>query len=291
MTPQPGLLTAPVVVLGLLTLVGGVWVAPFAHVAEEASTVSLRAPAPVFGLWLAYVLVPSPVALNRIDSHIALIDAGADVVAAASVALVVACSASNDETFNPVTPSTTQARVRVFNATNTNVTMSASGQAALACGQRTGWARSRFPRWRQPLLQYRRGPVLLVANGSDPAQAVAEVRKIALETGLQVKYVVSPGGGLRASVAAWRSVTHQGSRGSRVDGEVPDAVALMAPSLEARWTIEVVAADSAWGRKLDVADFGDRGWWLARPAEDPDEIELVPVGAIDVWRLLTTFLG
>lgn len=102
---------------------------------------------------------------------------------------------------------------------------------------------------------------------------------------------VSPSGGLRASVAAWRSVTHHRSSGSRVDGEVPDALALMAPSLEARWTIEVVAADSAWGRKLDVADFGDRGWWLARPAEDPDEIELVPVGAIDVWRLLTTFLG
>jgi multicomponent Na+:H+ antiporter subunit A len=46
-TPLSGLLTAPVVVLGLVALVGGIWAAPFAHVAEEAAAVSLRAPAPV----------------------------------------------------------------------------------------------------------------------------------------------------------------------------------------------------------------------------------------------------
>ncbi len=46
-TPQPWLLTAPVIVLGLLSLVGGVWVTPFADVAEKAATVSLQAPAPI----------------------------------------------------------------------------------------------------------------------------------------------------------------------------------------------------------------------------------------------------
>lgn len=46
-TPQTLLLTAPVVVLGLLALIGGVWVTPFAEVAERAASVSLGAPAPV----------------------------------------------------------------------------------------------------------------------------------------------------------------------------------------------------------------------------------------------------
>jgi hypothetical protein len=46
-------------------------------------------------------------------------------------------------------------------------------------------------------------PVLLVANGSDPAQAVGEVRRIAVETGLPVKYVVSPGGGHHLTLDRW----------------------------------------------------------------------------------------
>jgi len=46
-------------------------------------------------------------------------------------------------------------------------------------------------------------PVLLVANGSDPAQAVAQVRSIAIETGLPVKYVVSPGGGHHLTLDRW----------------------------------------------------------------------------------------
>jgi len=37
----------------------------------------LGAPALVLGLWLAYVVVPSPVAIDLIDSYVALIDAGA----------------------------------------------------------------------------------------------------------------------------------------------------------------------------------------------------------------------
>jgi multicomponent Na+:H+ antiporter subunit A len=41
------LLTVPVVVLGLLTLLGGFWVRPFASVAEKAASVSLGAPAPI----------------------------------------------------------------------------------------------------------------------------------------------------------------------------------------------------------------------------------------------------
>jgi hypothetical protein len=45
--------------------------------------------------------------------------------------------------------------------------------------------------------------VLLVANGSDPAQAVSEVRRIASETGLPVKYVVSPGGGHHLTLDRW----------------------------------------------------------------------------------------
>jgi multicomponent Na+:H+ antiporter subunit A len=57
MTPRTGLLTAPVVVLGLLALIGGIWVTPFADVAERAASVSLRAPAPVHA---AYRLAITP---------------------------------------------------------------------------------------------------------------------------------------------------------------------------------------------------------------------------------------
>jgi multicomponent Na+:H+ antiporter subunit A len=51
------LLVAPVAVLGLLTLAGGVWVTPFARVAEKAATVSLGAPAAVH---VAYHLALTP---------------------------------------------------------------------------------------------------------------------------------------------------------------------------------------------------------------------------------------
>jgi hypothetical protein len=46
-------------------------------------------------------------------------------------------------------------------------------------------------------------PVLLVANGSDPGQTVAEVRRIERETGLPVKYIVSPGGGHHLTLDRW----------------------------------------------------------------------------------------
>lgn len=46
-TPQTPLLTAPVVVLGLIALIGGVWVTPFADIAEKAASISLRATAPI----------------------------------------------------------------------------------------------------------------------------------------------------------------------------------------------------------------------------------------------------
>jgi hypothetical protein len=45
-------------------------------------------------------------------------------------------------------------------------------------------------------------PVLLVVNAVDPA-AIPEVKRIENETGLRVKYVVSPGGGHHLLMAAW----------------------------------------------------------------------------------------
>lgn len=48
----------------------------------------LGAPVLVLGLWAAYVLVPSPVAIDRIDSYVALIDAGALDAAPALVGLL-----------------------------------------------------------------------------------------------------------------------------------------------------------------------------------------------------------
>src|SRR5438067_778143 len=39
------------------------------------------------------------------------------------------------------------------------------------------------------------GPVLLVANAVDPAQAVDEVRRLERESGARVRYVLSVGGG------------------------------------------------------------------------------------------------
>ncbi|HUE85196.1 MAG TPA: hypothetical protein VMO26_03890 [Vicinamibacterales bacterium] len=54
----------------------------------------LRAPVLVIGLWAAYVLVPSPVALVRIDSYVALVDAGAMDAAPALVSLLWSSSAA-----------------------------------------------------------------------------------------------------------------------------------------------------------------------------------------------------
>lgn len=47
------------------------------------------------------------------------------------------------------------------------------------------------------------GPVLVVVNGSDP-KVIPEVRRIEKETGLTVKYIVSPGGGHHLTLPAWR---------------------------------------------------------------------------------------
>jgi hypothetical protein len=47
--------------------------------------------------------------------------------------------------------------------------------------------------------------VLLVANAVDPAQGVAEVQRLARETGLPVAAIVSPGGGHHLHMAAWHA--------------------------------------------------------------------------------------
>lgn len=52
-------------------------------------------------------------------------------------------------------------------------------------------------------------PVLLVANGVDPAQAIPEVRRIERETGLGVSAVVSPGGGHHLLLEPWHTEFQQ----------------------------------------------------------------------------------
>lgn len=47
------------------------------------------------------------------------------------------------------------------------------------------------------------GPVLVVINAVDPAVGVPEVRRLEHETGLQVRYIVSPGGGHHLMLPAW----------------------------------------------------------------------------------------
>jgi hypothetical protein len=47
------------------------------------------------------------------------------------------------------------------------------------------------------------GPVLVVINAVDPAVGIPEVRRIEAETGLQVRYIVSPGGGHHLMMPAW----------------------------------------------------------------------------------------
>jgi hypothetical protein len=59
-------------------------------------------------------------------------------------------------------------------------------------------------------------PALLVINATDPQQTFAEVHRIEQETGLKVKYVVSPGGGHHMMMDSW----------SR---EFPDAQLLVGP--------------------------------------------------------------
>jgi hypothetical protein len=47
------------------------------------------------------------------------------------------------------------------------------------------------------------GPVLVVINAVDPAVGIPEVRRIEQETGLIVRYIVSPGGGHHLMMAPW----------------------------------------------------------------------------------------
>jgi hypothetical protein len=46
-------------------------------------------------------------------------------------------------------------------------------------------------------------PVLVVVNAVDPAQAIPEVRRIERETGLEVRYILSPGGGHLLLIEPW----------------------------------------------------------------------------------------
>jgi multicomponent Na+:H+ antiporter subunit A len=61
--PVPSLLTIPVVALGLLTLVGGIWPAPFASVAEKAAAVSYGGPLHVHVAYPAAVTAEVAMAL------------------------------------------------------------------------------------------------------------------------------------------------------------------------------------------------------------------------------------
>lgn len=49
-----------------------------------------------------------------------------------SLAAIAACGDFGEETFNPIAPDPAKARIRIFNATNTPVNMSANGEAAIA---------------------------------------------------------------------------------------------------------------------------------------------------------------
>lgn len=50
-----------------------------------------------------------------------------------------------------------------------------------------------------------RASCLVVVNAVDPTDAIPEVRRLERETGLDVRYVVSPGGGHHLHVAAWHA--------------------------------------------------------------------------------------
>jgi hypothetical protein len=49
------------------------------------------------------------------------------------------------------------------------------------------------------------GPVLAVVNAVDPVTAIPEVRRLEHETGLPVRYVISPGGGHHMHLDAWHA--------------------------------------------------------------------------------------
>src|SRR3954454_8797747 len=48
-------------------------------------------------------------------------------------------------------------------------------------------------------------PCLVVVNGVDPKQAIPEVQRLAVQTGLPVRYVISPGGGHHLHMPAWHA--------------------------------------------------------------------------------------
>ena len=48
------------------------------------------------------------------------------------------------------------------------------------------------------------GPVLVVVNAVDPVVGIPEVRRLEHETGLTVRYILSPGGGHHLMLPAWR---------------------------------------------------------------------------------------
>src|SRR5438034_10659434 len=47
------------------------------------------------------------------------------------------------------------------------------------------------------------GPVLAVVNAVDPLVGIPEVRRLEHETGLAVRYVISPGGGHHLQIEPW----------------------------------------------------------------------------------------
>jgi hypothetical protein len=101
-----------------------------------------------------------------------------------------------------------RASVDLSNETTGKAVPIADGVWVIATRHRPGGSRQFFEINNRTvvfrLLDQRLGrPVLLVANGTDPMQAAGEVRRIEAESGVPVKYIVSPGGGHHLTLDRW----------------------------------------------------------------------------------------
>jgi pimeloyl-ACP methyl ester carboxylesterase len=116
--------------------------------------------------------------------------------------------ASTARTVSPPPSPDAAARLRLDDETPGRAIQAADGVWVIATNHRPGFNRHMFEINNRTIVFQLRDqrlgcPVLLVANGSDPAQAAGEVRRIALQTGLPVRYVVSPGGGHHLTLDRW----------------------------------------------------------------------------------------
>jgi hypothetical protein len=116
-------------------------------------------------------------------------------------------SPSAQNTRSPLAPVTTNT-LDLTGETPTRAVAAADGVWIIATRHRPGFSRHMFEINNRTVVFRLRDqklgrPVLLVANGSDPAQAVDEVHRLERETGLPVKYIVSPGGGHHLTLDRW----------------------------------------------------------------------------------------